>query len=136
MTNINIASELELQSYWQAIAPYLTINSEQDYDLAVERLNYLIDLVRDNEAHPLYGLLDTLGILIEAYDREHYQIEDSPPLEILAFLMNEHNLSQGDLPEIGSQGVVSEIFSGKRELNLRHIKALAKRFNVSPLTFI
>jgi HTH-type transcriptional regulator / antitoxin HigA len=102
----------------------------------VERLNYLLDLVEDNETHPLYSLLDTLGILIEGYDREHYQIEDSPPQEILAFLMSEHNLSQGDLPEIGSQGVVSEILSGKRELNLRQIKALAKRFNVSPVTFI
>ena len=133
---INIASELELQKQWAAIAPYLTINSEKDYDLAVERLNYLLDLVGDDEAHPLYGLLDTLGILVEAYDREHYQIEDSSPREILAFFMNEHGLSQSDLPEIGSQGVVSEILNGKRELNLRQIKALAKRFNVSPMTFI
>lgn len=101
------------------------INNEQDYDLAVKRLNCLLDLIGDNETHPLYSLLDTLGILREACDREHYQIEDSTPQEILAFLMEEHDLSQSDLPEIGSQGVVSEILSGKRELNLRQIKALA-----------
>ncbi len=30
------------------------------------------------------------------------------------YLMEEHGLRQSDLPEIGSQGVVSEILNGKR----------------------
>jgi HTH-type transcriptional regulator/antitoxin HigA len=40
------------------------------------------------------------------------------------------------LPEIGTQGVVSEILSGKRELNVRQIRALAERFNVPPGVFV
>jgi HTH-type transcriptional regulator/antitoxin HigA len=44
--------------------------------------------------------------------------------------MEQHGLSQGDLPEIGSQGVVSEILRGKRELNVRQIAALSKRFGL------
>ena len=55
---------------------------------------------------------------------------------MLVHFMEEHFLSQSDLPEIGSQGVVSEIINGKRELNLRQIKALGKRFNVSPAVFL
>jgi len=35
--------------------------------------------------------------------------------------MDQHGLTQSDLPEIGSQGVVSEILSGKRELNARRL---------------
>ncbi len=31
--------------------------------------------------------------------------------------MEQHGLKQGDMPDIGSQGVVSELLSGKRELN-------------------
>jgi HTH-type transcriptional regulator / antitoxin HigA len=50
--------------------------------------------------------------------------------------MEGHGLTQSDLPEIGSQGVVSEILRGKRELNVRQIRALAKRFHVSPGVFI
>ena len=53
-----------------------------------------------------------------------------------SFLMEEHGLTQSDLPEIGSQGVVSDILRGKRELNVRQIRALAKRFQVSPAVFI
>jgi HTH-type transcriptional regulator/antitoxin HigA len=50
--------------------------------------------------------------------------------------MEQHGLRQGDLTEVGSQGVVSEILTGKRELNLRQVRALAARFSVSPATFI
>ena len=37
-------------------------------------------------------------------------------------LMMEHDLKQSDLTEIGSQGVVSEILSDRRQLNVRQIK--------------
>ena len=57
-----------------------------------------------------------------------------PPVsgvDVLRYLMEEHDLRQSDLPEVGSQGVVSEILGGKRELNVRQIRALAERFGVS-----
>ncbi len=47
-----------------------------------------------------------------------------------AGLMEEHGLRQSDLPEIVSQGVVSEVLAGKRRLNLRQVQALAARFSV------
>jgi HTH-type transcriptional regulator/antitoxin HigA len=50
--------------------------------------------------------------------------------------MEEHDLRQSDLPEVGSQGVVSEVLNGKRELNVRQIRELARRFHVSPTVFI
>ena len=54
---------------------------------------------------------------------------------ILVYLMQEHGLTQAELPEIGSQGVVSEILAGKRDLNVRQMRALANRFHVSPAVF-
>ena len=126
----------ELKQQWTAIAPYLTITNETEYDEAVERLNALLDEVGEDESHPLYSLLDTLGILIEAYDNEHYPLPDCSGTDALAYLMAEHSLSQSDLPEIGSQGVVSEILNGKRSLNVRQIQALAKKFKVSTATFL
>jgi HTH-type transcriptional regulator/antitoxin HigA len=50
--------------------------------------------------------------------------------------MEQHGLRQVDLPEIGSQGVVSEVLAGKRDLNIRQVRALAKRFGVSTSTFV
>jgi HTH-type transcriptional regulator/antitoxin HigA len=126
----------DLQTHWIRLQPYLTIQTERDYNLAVQRLNDLLDEVGDNERHPLYGLLDTLGTLIEVYEEQHYPIPDSGGAEVLQFLMDEHGLAQSDLPEVGSQGVVSEIVNGKRQLNVRQIRELAQRFHVSPAVFI
>ncbi len=125
----------QLQEKWLEFAPLLTITNDQEYDAAVLRLNALLDLIGDNESHPLYSFLDTLGILIEAYDDQHHSLPDCHGIDALIYLMEEHSLSQSDLSEIGSQGVVSEILHGKRKLNIRQIKALAQRFHVSPATF-
>ena len=131
-----MAIPYELQQHWTAISPLLSIRNEPEYDLAVERLNHLLDEVGTDEQHPLYTLLDTLGTLIHAYEEEHHLIPECSGADVLRFLMEEHGLTQSDLPEIGSQGVVSEILRGKRELNVRQIRALAMRFHVSPAVFI
>lgn len=49
---------------------------------------------------------------------------------------NEYRINPTCLNEIGSQGVVSEILSGKRSLNVGQISRLAKRFHVSPGVFL
>lgn len=126
----------ELQTHWQTIAPVLTIRNEREYNVAVKRLNELLDEIGADEKHPLYSLLDTLGTLIEAYEEEHHPIPEANGSDVLRFLMDEHGLTQSDLPEVGSQGVVSEILNGKRELNVRQIRKLAERFHVSPAAFM
>src|SRR4030095_7672716 len=114
----------------------LSIRSEREYDAAVKRLNDLLDEIGTNEKHPLYSLLDTLGTFIHAYEEKHYVMPDVSAAEMLRYLMGEHDLRQTDLSEIGSQGVVSEVLNGTRELNVRQIRALAKRFHVSPAVFV
>lgn len=126
----------ELQQHWTALSPLLSVRNEHEYDCAVERLNHLLDEVGTDEQHPLYTLLDTLGTLVHAYEEQHHPMPECSGVDVLRFLMDEHSLSQSDLPEVGSQGVVSDILRGKRELNVRQIRALAKRFQVSPAVFI
>ena len=126
----------EIQPHWTAIRPFMTIRNEQDYDRAVDQLNQLIDEVGTDEMHPMYEFLDTLGTLIHAYEEKHIAIPQAGGAEVLQYLMAEHGLRQSDLPEIGSQGVVSEILNGKRELNVRQIRELAARFHVSPAVFV
>jgi HTH-type transcriptional regulator/antitoxin HigA len=126
----------QIQAHWTTIAPLLTIRNEREYNRAIKRLNELLDEIGTNEEHPLYSFLDTLATLIHAYEEEHYPIPESPGADVLRFLMEEHGLTQSDLPEIGSQGVVSEILNGKRELNVRQIRGLAEKFGVSTAVFI
>ena len=123
-------------NHWASISPLLIIRNERDYDMAVKRLNSLLDEIGDNERHPLYGLLDTLGTLIHVYEEKHYPMPKRSASDMLRFFMEEHELTQTDLPEVGSQGVVSEVLTGKRELNLRQVRALATRFHISPAVFV
>src|SRR5690242_8641046 len=99
----------KLQTHWINIAPLLTIRNEREYDAAVKRLNELLDEIGTDEKHPLYSLLDTLATLIHAYEEENYPIPTSSGADVLRFLMEEHGLTQSDVPEVGSQGVISEI---------------------------
>lgn len=125
-----------LKKSWPAVENYLSIHNKHDYDLAVNMLNQLLDEVGSNEKHPLYGFLEVLGILIENYEAEHYDLDGVTGADALKYLMQEHDLRQDDLPDIGSQGVVSEILNGKRQLNVGQIQKLSERFKVSPAVFI
>ena len=128
-----------VQSAWKGLTnlvPLGPITGNRNYEHRVRILDGLLDRIGADESHPLTPLLDLLARQIEVYEKEHQQLPGATAAEVLRYLMEEHQLAQSDLPEIGSQGVVSEILRGKRELNIRHVRVLAARFNVSPASFI
>ena len=120
----------------QSLAPLRVIRSEQEYDRAIEVLNELLDTVGDDETHPLYELLDTLSTLIQNYEESHFPPPVTVGSNVLRFLMEEHELAPSDLPEIGDTQAVDELLTGKRELSVGDVQRLARRFGVSPATFL
>jgi HTH-type transcriptional regulator/antitoxin HigA len=127
----------EIAKVWPDIQPIFSVpHNEKDCNKLVNLLDSLIDEVGDNENHPLTSLMETIGTLIETYESQHVNEIDGNPIDTLNSLMEEHGLKQSDISEIGSQGVVSEILSGRRQLNVRQIKILSKRFRVSPAVFV
>jgi len=129
----------EITARFQAltsIVPLHAIRTKREYDKAVSTLNQLLDAGAADEKSPLADLVNTLGTLIGDYDDAHHPAKDVSPVAMIRFLMEQHDLAQSDLPEIGTQGVVSEILRGKRALNVRQIKALSERFHVPSSVFI
>jgi HTH-type transcriptional regulator/antitoxin HigA len=136
MTNLtpNLAATIKV---WPTVSKVVsTLRTEEQYNKAVKLLDVLIDQVSEKPNDTLESLIDTLGTLIEDYENKHIPEPVGDPISSLKHFMEEHNLRQSDLPEIGSQGVVSEILNGKRQLNVSQIRALSKRFKVSPAVFI
>ncbi len=133
-----MSSKLEAVSkVWPLIDNVLALpHKEEEYQQLVALLDEVIDIVGEDESHPLASLMETLGTLVETYEMQTIPEISGNPIQTLQSLMEEHDLKQADLPEIGTQGVVSDILSGKRKLNVRQIKALSKRFNVSTGVFI
>jgi len=116
--------------------PLGVLHTKTEYDRAVVVLDNILDEIGQQETHPLADLAETLALSIEAYEDISIPMPDTSAPEILCSLMEDHDLAQSDLPEIGSQGVVSEILAGKRDLNVRQISQLAERFGVSPAVFM
>jgi len=127
----------EIAETWPSIQNIFSVpHTEQEYLKLVKFLDSLIDEVGNEESHPLSSLMETIGSLIEAYEADNFPDREGNPIDALKYLMEEHGVRQADLPEIGSQGVVSEVLSGKRQLNLRQVKLLSERFKVSPAVFV
>jgi HTH-type transcriptional regulator / antitoxin HigA len=127
----------ELAAHFEAIAekvPLHPITTERDYDFAVRALNALLDAGAADEGHRLAPLADALGEFVGDYDQAHYQLPEAAPVDVLKYLMMQNDVKQSAYRR-SREGVVSEILSGKRELNTRQIAALSKRFRVSPAVF-
>ena len=64
-----------------------------------------------------------MTLLIEDFEERHYQLPRAKPLEVLQFLMDQHDLLQKDLADVfGTPSIVSEVLSGK--VGLRREKSL------------
>lgn len=129
----------DLKCAWQQVnqaAHIAPIRNEAHYNKMVKLADQLVDEIGSAKKHPLLDLLDIIAELIRAYDAEHFVVPEASPKKVLRFLMEQHGLSQTDLPEVGNQSVVSMILSGSRQLNVRQIQALSARFHVSPSAFI
>ncbi|MGH8248281.1 MAG: helix-turn-helix domain-containing protein [Gammaproteobacteria bacterium] len=120
----------------RALVPLGSLRTKKEYERAVDMLDAILDEIGEDEKHSMAELADAIAVFVERYENEHTSPPSGKPAEVLRFLMQEHGLRQSDLPEIGTQGVVSEVLAGKRELNTRQIRKLAKRFGVSPAVFV
>lgn len=124
------------QLFHQASGLGTPIANERQYEEALAAVGELMDALAADETGPLAGLVELLAERIQAYEaRVHPWPDDATPAQVLRFLMDARGMKQSDLADIGSQGVVSEILSGKRDLNVRQIGRLADIFHVSPATF-
>ena len=60
------------QDVWPMLAPVIFVpHAESEYQQLVTLLDDLIDVVGENENHPLASLMEVIGVLIEKYEDEH-----------------------------------------------------------------
>ncbi|MEK7733706.1 MAG: hypothetical protein AAB318_05805 [Planctomycetota bacterium] len=57
---------------WPMLAPVVFVpHSEPEYQRLVALLDTLIDVVGEDENHPLASLMEVIGVLIEKYEDDH-----------------------------------------------------------------
>jgi HTH-type transcriptional regulator / antitoxin HigA len=112
------------------------IESEAENEVYLAEVSKLMQ-IGENLSPAQEKLLRLLVALIEIFEDQQYQLNPATPLEILKELMSERSLKQKDLlPVFGSQGIASEVLSGKRSISKAQAKALGDFFRVSPTLFL
>src|SRR6218665_4053612 len=110
------------------------IKTEQDYSLALERVNSLFDAKPDTSEG---DELDILVTLIEKYEEIHYPIPEPDPIEAIKFMMEQNGLTDADLGiMINSRSRVSELFNRKRALTIKQIRVLNEKLHIPASTLI
>ncbi|MBK8747715.1 MAG: transcriptional regulator [Saprospiraceae bacterium] len=110
------------------------IRCENDYNVALERLEVIfdaaVDTIEGEEA-------EILSLLIENYEEEHYPIEAPDPIEAIKIRMEEMNLRQQDLVGvIGGKSRVSEILNRKKRLTVEMIRSLEQFLQISATVLV
>jgi HTH-type transcriptional regulator/antitoxin HigA len=113
------------------------IETEEEYDRMAAAVEHLMDRGEGNLAPEESALLETMAILVQAYDDRHHPLPPVAPNEMLAYLMETSGRTARDLlPVLGTRGRVSEIVRGRRSISKAQAKKLATLFKVTVDLFI
>lgn len=134
-----MAASYNPQRYAKLLTEYLpgVIETEDDNEKALELLGRLMKKGEDRSPEE-ERVLNLLATLIEDFEEKTYPMGSvSNPAVALRELMREHELKQTDLVDIfGSQGTVSQVLNGKREISKSQARKLSARFRLPVDIFI
>lgn len=127
-------------AYANLLVEYLpgVIETEAENEKALELVSRLMKKGKGKRSPEEGRLLSLLATLIEDFEEKAYPMgKISNPAFALRTLMDEHELKQMDMVEIfGSQGVVSQVLNGKREISKSQARKLSERFHLPIDMFI
>ncbi len=112
------------------------IETEKQYDWAVERVEQLLPLVNDDtpENDPNYIELVLLSNLVADYSEEHYAVGEPSLIDVMKLRMYEMGLNQAGLAKLlgVSPSRVCDYLSGKSEPTLRVGRIISQKLNIEP----
>ena len=110
------------------------IRDESQLQATEKQIDDLLARQERTQAQDEY--LDLLSNLVRDWEAEHVEIPAVSGVELVKFLCEQHGIPQRALvPVFGTPSIVSEVLSGRRTLQTKHIEALARLFHVSPAAF-
>ena len=112
------------------------IESKEQYDWAVERVEQLLPLVDDNtpRTNPNSMELELLSNLVADYSEEHFAIGKPNLGEVIKMRMAELGITQGKLAEILgiSASRISDYITGKAEPTIKIARELVVKLDIAP----
>lgn len=116
----------------EALPTLRPLRTDADYRAALAQAEALFDLPDEPDPNSELGAhFDALITLIQAYERKHYPVEASDPIEAIRFRMEQQGLTPADLqPMIGRLNRVYEVLNRKRPLTRPMMRRLHAQLGI------
>jgi HTH-type transcriptional regulator/antitoxin HigA len=113
---------------------YTVIKNKKQY---VEYCDKLMELNFKPSSKANNDDIELLEVLIDKWDKDNYKTPKMDPIQLLNFLMSNHNLNRNDLINLLGIGksAVSQILDYKKGLSKEVIRKLSEHFKVSQEAF-
>lgn len=114
------------------------ITTPEQHENAMKLLEALWSEVGENLDHPLGSLFALTIERIQAYEDQAFPIDPSPPHRMLAFLMEQRDITQAELAAATGvdQSTISKLLREKRAFTTEQVASFSQYFRVSPEVFI
>ena len=110
------------------------ITSKKEFEEASALIDCLVDadLIKDKaERQKALAVLEAVTILATEYEKKHFPVPNTDPIEAIKERMHQLNLTQKDVaPYFGGDNRVSEVLNRKRNLTLNMIKSLHQNLKI------
>lgn len=104
------------------------IKTKRDYLRTLKEIEGLMTAKRNT---PEGDRLDLLATLVEAWEAQHYPLDEPDPVAAIRYHMEQRGLAAKDLvPFVGSRSRVYEVLNRKRRLSLKMIWKLHKGLGI------
>jgi HTH-type transcriptional regulator / antitoxin HigA len=109
---------------------FRTLQNETEYQAALTAVRPFFER-EPAEGTDAAAHFDALILLIEEYERRHFEIPRAKPVDVVKSVMEANNYSRADLiAVIGSKSRAADLLNGKREINLDQIRKLSAAWGI------
>ncbi len=75
--------------------------------------------------------LDVLAPLVDAYERDHFPVQPSTPLDMLRYAVGDMGRTQTELADVvGSRSLASQLLSGRRRISLDAAQKISAAWDI------
>jgi len=104
------------------------IRNEQDYQVALKRIDSLVDCADEGDQA---DELDVLSILVENYESEHYPVLPPDPIDAIKFRMEQMGMSEKEVAVyLDGEPMAEAVLNRRQPLTLAMIKRLHQQLHI------
>ncbi len=108
------------------------IRTKADLNAASRRIDEIISMIdAGNETQLITDELDVISTLVEAYETEHFPLENVDPIEAIKFMMEQHGMNRAALGDLlGNRSRATEILNRKRRLSADMMRTIHAKLHI------